>query len=173
LLLEQDARVARTLQARRLVLAGSVALALAAGGVGATRLWAWWRSPPDLARGKPWTTSSVYAACQPEQGQCGPERTRALFYTQEQLSPWYQVDLGGPTPFSRVTVRNRSDMLLERAVPLVLEVSADAASWREVARRVEPFARWDAAFAPVTARYLRARVDRFSALHLEGVEVHP
>jgi hypothetical protein len=55
----------------------------------------------------------------------------------------------------------------------VLEVSDDQLRWREVGRKGEPFATWEARFTPVTARYLRARVDRTSVLHLEGVEIHP
>jgi hypothetical protein len=155
------------------VLAGAAALALATGGVGVARLWSWWRAPPDLARGKPWSTSSSAATCQPAEGRCAGERTRVLFVTNEEQRPWFQVDLGEPRSFSSVTVRNRGDALLERAIPLVVEVSDDAAGWREVARKPDRFARWEARFSPVTARYLRVRVDRLSVLHLEGVEIHP
>jgi len=170
---EQPRRAARARQERRWVLGGFAALAVAAATLGAVQLWGWWRAPPDLAEGRPWSTSSSAAACEPREGRCAGEHTRVLFYTREEPRPWYQVDLGQLRAFTWVTVRNRGDALLERAIPLVLEVSDDGATWREVARRAERFDRWEARFPQVTARYLRARVDRQSVLHLEGVEVHP
>ena len=59
------------------------------------------------------------------------------------------------------------------AVPLVLEVSDDGASWREVIRRPDVFATWYPTFPAQKARYVRLRVDRISTLHLEAVRVHP
>ncbi len=170
---EAERTLARRRQERRLLLAGAGALAAGLLALGAVRALSWWRAPPDLARGQPWSASSSAGTCEPERGQCAGEQTRVRFYTREEPGPWYRVDLGQPRTFSRVTVRNRGDALLERAIPLVLEVSDDGATWREVARRGDAFAVWEARFPPATARYLRARVDRTSVLHLEGVEVHP
>jgi hypothetical protein len=56
-------------------------------------------------------------------------------------------------------------------VPRVIEVSNDQKNFREVARRTEVFREWETTFPPVTARYVRARVDRRSVLHLVRVTV--
>jgi F5/8 type C domain len=130
-------------------------------------------APVDLAAGKPFTLSSTWNVCHPEQGECGGYPTRIAFHTHEQQSPWYQVDLGAPTTFSSLSIRNRTDTALWRAVPLVLEVSDDGATFVEVARRTDVFVDWDPHFPARQARYVRLRVDRVSTLHLESVGVHP
>jgi hypothetical protein len=70
-------------------------------------------------------------------------------------------------------VTNRDDCCLERAVPLVVEVSDDRKKWRTVARRADSFREWEGKFAPLKARYVRLRVDRHSILHLAKVSVRP
>jgi hypothetical protein len=171
--LERDERLAIRAREWRWVRLGVLVCVGAALAVGAGPLWARWRAPADLARNKPWTTSSIHVRCDPAEGLCGQERMRALFFTNEEPSPWFRIDLGGPTTFSSLTVVNRSDMLRERAVPLVVEASDDLEHWRELGRQGVVFNQWEPSFAPVTARYVRLRADRFTALHLEQVEVHP
>jgi hypothetical protein len=127
---------------------------------------------PNLAAGKPWRASSSWAQCTPEIKTCGPLRTKIFFHTREDATPWVEFDLLAPTTFSEVFVRNRTDAVPDRAIPLVIEVSDDAKSWRTVSRRDDTFRTWTADFAPVTARYVRLRVDRRSYLHLEVVEIH-
>lgn len=129
--------------------------------------------PVDLAAGKPFTLSSKWADCHPDQNECGKYPTRIAFHTLNEPSPWYQVDFGAPTTFSSATIINRQDAAMALALPLVLEVSDDGKTFREVARRTELFTAWGPTFAPQTARYFRARVDRTSILHLEAVQVHP
>jgi hypothetical protein len=128
---------------------------------------------PNLALGKPWRASSVWAECQPEIRTCGGVRTEIFFHTQDDASPWVEFDLGNPTHISEVYVKNRSDSVPDRAVPLVVEVSDDANTWRKVARRDDTFRTWTASFAPLTTRYVRLRVDRRSYLHLDSVEIRP
>lgn len=128
---------------------------------------------PNLALGKPWRASSVWAECHPEKRTCGPLRTRIFFHTKEDESPWVEFDLGVPTQISEVFVKNRSDGGPDRAVPLVVEVSNDAQSFRQVARREDTFRTWTASFEPATARYVRLRVDRRSYFHLDKVEIRP
>lgn len=130
-------------------------------------------APTDLAAGKPWTASSKWAECHPEQNECGKFPTRVLFHTHHEQSPWFQIDLGAPTTFSSATVVNRQDMGMPLALPLAVEVSDDGKAFREVARRTDHFSTWLATFPPQTARYFRLRVDRLSTLHLEAVRVHP
>ena len=129
--------------------------------------------PPDLAKGKPWRTSSTYAICHPKEFECAGVTTDIFFHTNIEHNPWFEYDFGAPLAFSTLTVRNRLDYGLERAVPLVAEVSNDGKDYREVARRQDWFATWRPHFPSQHARYLRLRVLGKSALHLTSVAVHP
>jgi len=128
---------------------------------------------PDLALGKPWRASSKAFDCHPKEMECGGARSAMFFHTQEEQDPWVEIDLGSPQTFARVEVVNREDCCTERVAPLVIEVSDDGKTWREVARNPETFRSWEATFKPVTARYVRARVARRSTLHLVRVSVRP
>ncbi|MDP1822556.1 MAG: discoidin domain-containing protein [Archangium sp.] len=116
---------------------------------------------PGLLAGKPFRVSSKLGR---DSGN-----PRLLFHTESQLAPWVEYDLQQPTVVQEVSVENRSDCCDERVLPLVVEASDDQATWRELARRTEPFSRAVISFAPVRTRYLRLRVDRTSFLHLEAV----
>lgn len=148
-----------------LALGAAVAVAVATG-VGKLL------EPADLAKGHPFKTSSKMADCHPEQNECAGFPTKILFHTLEEPNPWYVVDLEAPTQFSRLTIVNRGDSGEARAVPLVVELSDDGTTFREVARRQEVFSTWKPELGPQTARYVRVRVDRTSWLHLEAVRVH-
>lgn len=129
---------------------------------------------PDLASGKPWRASSAWAQCNPKKRVCGGiADTGIFFHTQEDASPWVELDLGAPRRFSSLTVKNRADCCGDRAVPLIVEAGPDGASWTEVTRQTEQFTTWAPVFAPHEARYVRLRVARKSWLHLETVAVHP
>ncbi len=125
----------------------------------------------DLAEGKPWTTSSMIADCKPSLHECGGVVSEIFFHTNTEDSPWIRYDLGASTQVSEVFVRNRSDFGLDRAVPLVVELSDDGESFREVARRKDVFDEWTAQFKGQRARYVRLLVPRRTALHLEKVEI--
>jgi hypothetical protein len=165
-------RQAERARSRVLTRRGFVVVALLAGVVAARPVVLRLLAPADLAEGKAWTASSSLAECHPERGECAGVRTFIKFHTREEPSPWYQVDLGAPTPFSRVRVVNRGDGAEARAIPLVVEVSDDGVTFREVARQPELFHSWEAVFPVQTARYVRVRVDRQTWLHLEAVTVH-
>ncbi|HKP59044.1 MAG TPA: discoidin domain-containing protein, partial [Polyangiales bacterium] len=126
---------------------------------------------PDLALGKPWSTSSTWAECHPEHLKCGNARTRIFFHTKRQTQPWFLLDLGSPTTFGRVEIDNRDDCCRDRALPLVVEVSDDGQNFRELARRTEPFDTWHATFPATQARFVRLRIDRRDFLHLSRVTV--
>lgn len=128
--------------------------------------------PADLAAGMPFKTSSKMADCHPDQNECAGFPTKILFHTLEETNPWYLVDLQKPTEFTHMTIVNRGDSGESRAVPLVVELSDDGVTFREVARRNEVFATWKPVLGPQTARFVRVRVDRMSWLHLEAVRVH-
>jgi hypothetical protein len=129
--------------------------------------------PPNLAAGKPWTASSEWAKCHPEDGLCGGIATNIFFSTNSDDNPWFEYDLGAPVRVSSLTIVNREDFGPERVVPLIVEVSNDRKTYTEVAKRTEVFSTWRPKFRPQTARYVRLRVARVSWLHLEAVEVHP
>ena len=117
-----------------------------------------------LLAGKPFVVSSKLGH--------DPGSPRLLFHTVQEVSPWVEYDLLQPTQVKEVSVENRSDCCNERALPLVIEGSDDRVTWREFARRTEPFSRTVISFSPVQTRYLRLRVDRTSYLHLEAVGTH-
>lgn len=135
----------------------------------------------ELAKGKPWRASSSYVECYPEDFACGSGRpstgrTGIFFHTKDDHQPWVEFDLGAPTRFSEVVVHNRRDgnqFVLDRAVPLILEVGDDQQTWRVLAQRGQSFAVWTARFEPTTARFVRLRSPRTTMLHLEAVEVYP
>jgi hypothetical protein len=128
----------------------------------------------DLSRGKPWVASSRY----PEYGctspaQVCPNSDIYFFCTNEEDNPRIEWDLGSPKRVSGVRVNNRTDCCVERAVPLIVEVSLDHQAWKEVAHRTEEFTTWKASFAPVQARYVRFRAPRRTFLHFTGVRILP
>jgi hypothetical protein len=148
-------------------------LALALGAVLAVVLFIRHLTQPvDLAVGKPWRVSSMQGECRPEEGSCLGTQTDILFHTTQEKNPWFELDLGGVASFSAIEVQNRHDCCPDRAVPLTLEVSDDAQSWVEVARRKEAFDTWRAEFPPQKARYVRARATRKTILHLVRVSVY-
>lgn len=163
---EQDARWRRTILRWKRGMAVLAALLLL-GAVVKVSL-----PKRSLAAGKKWRVSSAAVACKPSEHRCGNATTDILFQTKQEKTPWFEVDLASVKSFSEVLVHNRTDSFPERAVPLVLELSDDQKSWREVARMKEPFQTWKVAVPGGKARYLRLRVDRTSILHLEGVEVY-
>lgn len=126
---------------------------------------------PDLAAGKPWVASSKFVPCFPQEHRCGEARTDIFFHTNEEDRPWLRIDLQKPTAFSVVEVVNRQDCCPDRAFPLVIEVSQDDKSWREVARQPQSFDEWRAELTPVTARYVRVKALKKTWLHLERVSV--
>jgi hypothetical protein len=145
-----------------------VALALIIGaGVGIRTL----MSRPDLAKGKPFATSSTH----PEFVRPSPgDRNKApalLFWTAEQPEPWFEIDLGRPTQVSALQIRNRRDCCVERAIPLLVELSDNRTTWKTVGRQDKEFAVWEPRFDLQPARYVRLRVGRQSMLHLESVKV--
>lgn len=164
---ERRRRVWRWLTARAWLRIALVTAALLAASAAAV----WYQERSNLLRGIPPRLSSEWARCEPKRGQCGGFATRILFHTNEQLEPYVEYDLGRVRRVQTLLVKNRSDALQERAVPLVASVSLDGVNFREVARQSYWFETWKTEFAPVEARYFRLTVARVSILHLEDVEL--
>ena len=128
----------------------------------------------DLAVGKAWRASSKFetGGCKSPEQECAGN-TGYFFHTAEEQDPWLEIDLKSTQTFSKVEVDNRTDCCFERAVPLVVEVSADRRSWQPIARRETGFSTWRASFPAVHARWVRVRTPRQTFLHLARVKVIP
>lgn len=124
----------------------------------------------NLAAGKPWKTSSTYPTCNFDAHECNGSPTNVFFHTNEEDNPWWEVNLGAPTQFAHIEIENRSDCCTERVVPLVVEVSDDEKSWREIGRKKDVFSTWTLN-APARATYVRLRVAKRSFLHLGSVVI--
>ena len=159
----REARNVRIILRRRWWRMGFAAGVLVVGFAALTGIGILLFTPKDLAQGKPWHTSSALSAV---------FTAKVMFHTNEEMNPWFEIDLVRPTSVHRLGVKNRADCCQERALPLVIEVSLNQSNWQQVARRDSPFAFWEPSFSPVEARYVRLRVPRFTALHLEQVTVY-
>jgi hypothetical protein len=166
---DAPARALDELRAQRVVRVGGLGLLLLALAVVSRPLAR--ALETDLAQGKPWRASSNgHAACTSPAQECG---STFFFHTKSERKPWVEIDLGAPLQFSALRVRNRSDCCTERAVPLVVEVSDDAQTFRPIAETTTNFQTWTPEFEPVRARYVRLRASGSTILHLSGVSVVP
>jgi len=159
---------------QRLLRIGSVLVALALILMAIRSTHSWSERRRDLAHDATWTTSSRYTmgGCESPAQSC-PEGVNYFFHTNSEDSPWVLFDLGSDKPISRTWVENRRDCCAERSVPLVVEVSTDRKTWKQVARRDVIFSIWQAEFPSVRARWVRLRVPRNSILHLATVRILP
>jgi hypothetical protein len=172
--LEEPQRKIDRLWRQRVVRVGAVLTLFALLGLGNVLYAQHKRDASDIAHGKPWRASSEWAKCEPATHRCGGlTKTDIFFHTNEQESPWLELDLGSRQRFSSILIENRKDCCLDRAIPLVFEVSDDRQKWREVVRRTKPFRDWEQDIAPQTARYVRLYIARRSTLHLERVGLFP
>lgn len=130
-----------------------------------------WAAGPELAEGKPWTASSAAIVCDPALHNCGGKKSGVFFHTQLENEPWLRIDLGAEHAISRVDLQNRQDCCQDRAVPLAIELSRDGSQFHTVSERREVFDELHVKFPRERARYVRLRVLRQSALHLERVWV--
>lgn len=156
---------------RRILRVGSTLTVLLALLVAAAALVSTLMTGPDLAEGKPWRASSVYGGFSPETGMCDGRRTEIFFHTNRENEPWVELDLGAVTTVRRVKIQNRRDCCRDRAYPLAVEGSIDGQRWQELARRSEPFSKWEASFAPTDVRFVRVKALKHTYLHLESVEI--
>lgn len=148
----------------------AVVLALLILVLGAVETWRAVFPPTDIAAGRPIRLSSQYPGFKP--GFVDGQATDIVLHTRLEDMPWAEVDFAAPVTVSSVVVRNRSDYGLERATPMVIEVSNDGSKWTEVARTTRIFHTWRAQFAPVSARLLRVKVLKKTYLHLERLSVY-
>lgn len=157
---------------QRILRTGGLFFVIVALAVAAFTTRAWNERQRDIARGRPYRTSSSYpgVGCKSPDQDC-PESPFFFFHTQEEEHPWVEIDLGGKKKFSAIRIINREDCCADRAVPLAIEVSNDRKSWREIARRNDTFNNWYQEFPPVSARYVRAVSLHKALFHLRHFSV--
>jgi hypothetical protein len=129
----------------------------------------------DLAPRASWTASSTHAVggCKSPLQRCAGGESY-FFHTQNEPNPWILFDLGRERRISAIEVENRLDCCIERAMPLVFEVSNNREKWTEVARSTEEFTSVRKKFKSVKTRYVRLRIDHAtSILHLSRVRIFP
>jgi hypothetical protein len=124
----------------------------------------WYVRGPELTVSAVRTLSSESWPC--VNGACG----NATFLTKNEQSPWVRYDFGKPRQLHAISVENRTDCCIERALPLLVETSDDAVKWQEQVRTEQPFYVFRHPLN-VKARYLRVRVGAFNYLHLRSVSI--
>jgi hypothetical protein len=129
----------------------------------------------DLAPSASWKASSHF---EPECACESPEQSCAacpnfFFCTAAEDHPFIVFDLHSIQSLSGVVVDNRRDGYTERAVPLVVQVSADKKHWKTVAKRTEDFTTWRADFETERVRWVKLSVSRHDFLHLSKVRLLP
>jgi hypothetical protein len=171
--LEFDRRAVEAVWAQRLLRLGLVCVLLGVVGVLVSRAMDNAEQKRDLAQRVPWRTSSTNEGvpqCRSPEQECS-ESPEFFFHTQDEQSPWIEFDLGSVQSISGVRADNRKDCCVDRAAPIVVEVSSDQQHWRRVARRDTSFTSWLAKFSPVQARYVRLRLESHNPFHLQHVRV--
>jgi hypothetical protein len=156
------ARRAKPAQTRRKMV---IMIALAALGIGGV---AFAVAPPadDDLRFRASSSIAPY----PTEGRLGDRGRYDIFiHTQQEKSPWVEIDLGRERAIQEVRVTNRADCCADRAVPMVISVRTEGGEYHEVARRKRGFDRWDARFASEKARFVRLSVPRETTLHLQEI----
>ena len=100
------------------------------------------------------------------------------FHTENELNPWWQIDLGQAVRLDRLTIYNRCD-IAERASRLMILLSDDAQNFREVYRHngTEFFGHTDkkpliVKLNGAKGRYIRLQLPGKSYFHLDEVEIY-
>lgn len=109
----------------------------------------------------------------------GPLTSDYSFHTDEEVDPWWQVDLGSIHTIKRIRVFNRTDHSewAQRLIHFYILASEDGIYWKEIYYRAEseiigglfgmPL---DKQFS-LNARFIRVQLDGYGVLHLSRVEV--
>ena len=101
------------------------------------------------------------------------------FHTEKEDNPWWQVDLGHSTPLDRIHLYNRCDQTANRNSRLIVLVSDDATSWRQVYQHDGTVFLGQPDRQPLVvalhaqkARYVRLQLPGNSYFHLDEVEIY-
>jgi hypothetical protein len=113
-------------------------------------------------------------------GACDGRKTGAWgFHTEFENQPWWQVDLGRCLGVERLVVYNRCDGCAPRTARMLVLVSDDGRTWRQVYQHNGKtfYGHSDGkplvvALARTAARYVRLQLPGKSYFHLDEVEVY-
>jgi F5/8 type C domain len=130
---------------------------------------------PDLAHGKPVTSSSVMPGSPDGHDLVdGTIGTSFALATNNEESPWIQVDLLRVYRLTAVDVYNRVDGWFDDCLPLVLQTSVDGVTWDDVGRRDTTFIYdppWIVHVDHKPARFVRVHALRRTYLALSRIAV--
>jgi FkbM family methyltransferase len=136
---------------------------------------------PNIARDKPASQSSLspWSHVADAQGGNNGQRTGGFgFHTDQEVDPWWQVDLGQSHDIHEIRLYNRLDGCSERASRLAIWVSVDGMQWRQIhdqagrnfggidGRPLRVFPRY------TSARFVRLQLRATDYLHLDEVEIY-
>ena len=137
-------------------------------------------APANLALGKPASQSSRSpwsTATDPQGAVDGVINGGFGFHTDQQINPWWQVDLGATARIDSIRIHNRLDCCSERARTLQVMLSDNGQDWRIAYRHNGSlFGGKDGRPLVVplqgsTARYVRLQLNESNWFHLDEVEV--
>jgi hypothetical protein len=135
-----------------------------------------WMSPSNLALNRPVYSSPMAFDTTAAAAVDGAKSERFGFHTQTVNSPQLTIDLEKTRDIAKVKVFGRGDCCFDQSLPLVLEVSTDGISFRQLAERTTAFSVSDPWIvqtgAREDARFVRLRGKREGALVLNEVEVY-
>jgi hypothetical protein len=148
----------------------------------------YWRGEglTNLALNRPCRQSSLYphspsvnADADASQGVSGFLTGSYQFSTKDEHGPWWCVDLENVRDIKKVLIFNRVEAGTSRASRFSLLLSADGTQWDEVFEKTDdaeiggidgsPFT-WPPE-APISARFVRIRMNTLDLMHLDQVAV--
>jgi hypothetical protein len=138
-----------------------------------------WLRQDELRSGSA-TSGGAIAPQQDAAGGCdGVINGKWGFHTENEANPWWQIDLGKPTPLDRVVFYNRCD-LAERNARIIVLVSDDAKGFKQVYQHDGTVFYGHSDGKPLSvkldgarARYVRLQLPGTSYFHLDEVEIYP
>ncbi len=126
----------------------------------------------------PTATAPITRAEDAAGGVDGTRNGQWGFHTEHEANPWWQVDLGEPTPIERVVLWNRCDGFASRNDRIQLLLSLDGHAFRQVYQHTGGTFLGQTDGQPLvialdrpSARYLRLTLPTPSYLHLDEVEI--
>ena len=137
---------------------------------------------PNIALNKPTQQSSVSELFQPNEPSAavnGIKNGSPSFCTDQEINPWWQVDLEQVYALTEIRVYNCIDHYDERVRTLQILLSSDGQNWEQVYVNDENLVFGGVAGRPLivsisskSARYVRLQLNEENYLHLDEVEVY-
>lgn len=140
------------------------------------------QSSVNLAVGKAASQSSLSEWSKPKDAQGAVDGVKDGgfgFHTNDELNPWWQVDLGTDCTIDKVVVYNREDCCSERARTISVMLSSDGVNFQMAYTHNGSVFGGVMSNRPLTvpmnnmsARFVRLQLKEKNALHLDEVEVY-